>query len=134
MKKIILVILIFSTLSCTKDSADDIIVGKWIIYKAVYGETVYQYEINGQCGQESLEFLPKKSYSNSVMNTFYSNSDCTGFSSNRLGTWVKADDGVYNIYDTSTVPYWTLSLSSNEIKVTELISSTSLIKYYKKAM
>ena len=142
MKKTILFILAITTLSCSKDSSDDNkntfipdkIVGKWIIYKTEYENAVYEYPINGQCGKEALEMLPKYGTSyNSVIETFYTNADCTGYSSNNIGTWVKDDNGAYNIFDSSKVPERTLTLSDNEIKVTEP-GFITVIKYYKRAL
>jgi hypothetical protein len=141
LKKTILFILTIINLSCSNDDNNkkniiipDTIIGKWIIYKAEYEHTVYEYEINGQCGQEALEMLPKYGTSyNFVIETFYTNADCTGYNSNNIGTWVKADNGVYNIYDSSTVPERTLTLSGNEIKVTEP-GFITVIKYYKRAL
>ena len=140
MKKTIFFILAITTLSCSSDTNNkdtfipDKIVGKWIIYKAEYEHAVYEYEINGQCGKEALEMLPKYGNSyNFVMETVYTNKDCTGYDSNNIGIWVKEDNGVYNIYDDSTVPERTLTLSDNEIKVTEP-GFITVIKYYKKAL
>lgn len=154
MKKTIFFILAFTTLSCSNDSSDnnnkkntfipDEIVGKWIIYKTEYKHeteyehdyehAVYEYEINGQCGKEALEMLPKSNTSyNFVIETFYTNTDCTGYESNTIGTWVKADNGVYNIHDNSSVPERTLTLSGDEIKVTEP-GFIIVTKYYKRLL
>lgn len=140
MKKIIFFILAITTLSCSNDSSDnntfipDEIVGKWIIYKAEYNTTVYEYEINGQCGKQALEMFPNYGTSyNSVTETFYADADCMGFESNNIGTWVKVDNGVYNIYSSSSVPIRTLTFSDNEIKVTEP-GFITVTKYYKRAL
>jgi len=129
LKKNILVILVLLSLSCSSDASPDVIIGKWMIYKAEYEHTVYEYEINGQCGAQSLEMLSNTF----VTETYYSNADCSGFRAVTEWIWVKDGDGVYNIYMTGqTVPERTLVLTGNEIKVTEP-GAITVIKYYRRA-
>ncbi len=142
MKTIIFLFLAITTLSCSNDSnhsgdenifIPDQLVGKWIIYKAEYNTTVYEYEINGQCGNQALEMFPDNGTRyKSVTETFYTNEDCTGYDSRHIGRWVKADGDVYNIYSDFTVPDRTLTLIENEIIVTEP-GFITVKKYYKRA-
>lgn len=132
MKKTILLILAAISLSCSSDgSHPDALVGKWIIYKAAYENTVYEYEITGQCGKESLEMKSDNNY-NFVTETYYSNEDCTGFTSNTEWNWVNEGEGVYSIYPIGqTVPERTVILTDNEIKVTTP-GFITVTKYYRR--
>jgi len=141
MKKTILFLLTVLLLACNSDDNNDnpviipdVILGRWIIYKTVYEETtVYEHEINGQCGQEALEMLADKNVTY-VTETFYSNADCTGFTATTNWKWVKTADGVYDIYrSTSLVPERTLILTGSEIKVTTP-GNVTVVKYYKRAL
>lgn len=145
MRKTILFILAVVALSCSNDNSapntvviPDAIAGKWIIYKAEYSDaqhvTAYEYAINGQCGSQALEMIQRFNPDyNYILETYYTNEDCTTFDSNMIGRWVKTASGAYNIYDGSTVPIRTLTLSDNEIKVIEP-GFITLTKYYKKAV
>ena len=131
MKKAILFILTILTLSCSGDTSHpDALIGKWFIYRAEYEHAVYDYEINGQCGSQALEMLTNTF----VTETFYTNADCSGFTSSSIGIWVNEGNGVYNIYPAGqTVPERTLILTDDEIKVTEP-GFITVIKYYRRAI
>lgn len=134
MKKTILLLLTILLLSCSNDTttAPDPIIGKWILYKAVYGNTVYDYEINGECGQESLE-MPPGNYP-FVTETFYANADCSGYTATTHWEWKSEGNGLYSIYVIGqTVPERTVVVTNDEIKVTEP-GSITVIKYYKRVL
>lgn len=124
-------------LSCSSsdDTTPDAVVGKWFIYRAEYsGGAIYNYQINGQCGAESLQMSGGRN-NNFVTETYYSNEDCTGFNSNTEWDWKKQEDGTYNIYMIGqTVPERILEFQNeNEIKVTEPDIIT-VVKYYRRAL
>ncbi|MDN3677216.1 hypothetical protein QWY90_07805 [Flavobacterium paronense] len=133
MKKVILFIFTILALSCSsEDTPVDGIVGKWMLYKAEYENTVYNYEINGQCGSQALVMVGGNN--KFVTETYYSNADCTGYTSRTEWEWVKENDGTYGIYPMGqTVPERTLILTNNEIKVTEP-GFITVTKYYKRIL
>lgn len=141
MKQTVIFLLIFIALSCNSSSendnpidAIDAIIGKWIIYKTEYvNGATYNYEINGQCGAESLE-MSQQGVFKQVIETYYTNEDCTAFTSNGW-VWEKETSGTYGIYETGlTIPERNLVfLTENEIKVTKPDIIT-VIKYYRKAL
>ena len=123
-------------LSCNSSSdgtLTDAIIGKWIIYKTEYsGGAIYNYDINGQCGAESLEMSQQGIYK-PVIETYYTSEDCTSFNSTGMRVWKKETNDTYNIYETGqTIPERNLVfLNENEIKVTEPDLIT-VIKYYRR--
>ena len=134
MKKTILLLLTILLLSCSSDTSTtpDPIIGKWIIFKAVYENSVYEFEINGACGQQSLE-MPPGNYP-FVTETFYANADCSGYTANTDWEWKSEGNGRYSIYVLGqTVPERTVVLTNNEIKVTEPDIIT-VIKYYRRVL
>lgn len=141
MKKAILLFIAAVALSCNSSSDTtpvDAIIGKWIIYKAEYsGGATYNFDINGQCGAESLE-MSQQGVFKPVTETYYTNEDCTTFNSTGTWVWKKETDGTYGIYDSGqTIPERNLVfLNENEIKVTEpdYITDITVIKYYRRAL
>ncbi|MDI1316119.1 hypothetical protein [Flavobacterium sp.] len=134
MKKTILLFLTILLVACSSDSttAPDPIIGKWIIYRAVYENAVYEFEINGTCGQQSLE-MPPGNYP-FVTETYYANDDCSGFTANTHWEWKSEGNDSYSIYVLGqTIPERTVLLTNDEIKVTEP-GSITVIKYYRRVM
>lgn len=136
MKKTVLYLLTLITLTCCSSSdspAVDPIVGKWIIYKIVYEtngniDSVYEYDIHDQCGAESLEM----SAINYIVETYYTNEDCTGFTATGGWYWSTEDNINYNIYQSGqTIPERTAVLNGDDLVVTEPDFITT-VKYYKK--
>lgn len=130
MKKITLLIFTVIALSCNSDdSPPDPILGKWMVFKAVYENAVYEYEINGQCGQELLEILD---YYNDVAQTYYSNDDCSGYSTTRPWYWTNEGNNRYTFRSVGQIPpERTVVLNGNEIQVTESEDIT-VTKYYRR--
>lgn len=138
MKKLILILIAAVALSCNSSSdttPTDAIIGKWIVYRVEYsGGAIYNYDINGQCGVESLNMSQQGIYK-PVIQTYYTNEDCTTFNATGIGVWKKETDGTYGIYDSGqTIPGRNLVfLNNNEIKVTEPDLIT-VIKYYRRVL
>ncbi|MFM2212915.1 MAG: hypothetical protein RL427_178 [Bacteroidota bacterium] len=137
MKKTILYLLTLISLTCCSSSdspAVDPIVGKWFIYKTVYEtdgniNAVYNYDIHEQCGAESLEVSSANNY---IVETYYTNEDCTGFSATGGWYWSNEDDGNYNIFQSGqTIPQRNAVLNGDDLIVTEPDNIT-VVKYYKK--
>jgi hypothetical protein len=137
MKKTILYLLTLITLTCCSSSdspAIDPIVGKWFIYKTVYEtdgniNAVYNYDIHEQCGAESLAISSANNY---IIETYYTNEDCSGFTATGGWYWSTEDQMNYTIYQSGqTIPERTAVLNGDDLVVTTPDNIT-MVKYYKK--
>jgi len=103
------------------------IVGKWVIYKAVYdGSDPITYEINGECGREILEFSDNKT----VSETLYVDFDCSNGVGNEYDWWV-VKGGQYVIGYQNSDAGKVITISGNELTV-DAQEDWGYIKYYKK--
>ncbi|WP_157499530.1 lipocalin family protein [Flavobacterium beibuense] len=100
--------------------------GKWKIYKAVYGQGTEPlfYDISG-CGKEVLEFTND----GEVTETVYSDDDCYFGGTGTYSWWVEGNEihyGAQNIY------YHIVTVDGNEL-VLDATAEADYIKYYKRA-
>lgn len=104
------------------------ILGKWIIYKAIYeGNTQpVLYEINGSCGREVLEFFDNKT----VNEDLYIDSNCT----NGVGSewdWWSLGNSRFAMGYTDSDTFKELTISENEL-IFDGTEEWGVKKYYKK--
>lgn len=108
---------------------DSQITGTWVLYKAFYEGDLQptDYEYNGSCGREVLEFHADKT----VSETIYLNSNCQ----NGAGTdwdWWATGNGSFRIGYEGSDSGRTITVSGNEAVMNEM-DEWGYVKYYKKA-
>ena len=103
------------------------LLGKWVIDKAVYGNTdPIEYESNGDCGKEVLEF-----YSDGeVTETIYVDGDCNNGGSGTYSWWVLPNGKI--AYGAQNSYHHTITMNGNNL-VLDATEEADYIKYYHKA-
>lgn len=105
------------------------ITGTWVLYRALYVGDLQptDYEYNGSCGREVLEFHADKT----VSETIYVSSNCQ----NGAGTdwdWWGTGNATFRIGYEGSDSGRTITVSGNEAVMNEM-DEWGYIKYYKKA-